>query len=294
MCISIIIPSYNRANLLERTLESIKSQSSPDWECIVVDDFSNDNTNTVVSLLMRDDSRISYYLNEHKKGAQGARNTGLDHAKYDWVIFFDSDNIMHHDFVEKMQPNLTDNIDVCACCSDFIDIDKGPTGEIMNPHCYGHIHDNLFSGSSYVDFNHSVIRKSRLVEIGCLDEDCPSMQEWDTHIRLSKICNYSMIEESLIDYYVGGKDAISSDKKREVVGRLYILKKHIDEWKDRPISITRFAYQIYRLIMMKTDKNFRDVKLAELEKLVPFWGIRVRLCNVFAKIARRGRNVVQK
>jgi hypothetical protein len=103
-----------------------------------------------------------------------------------------------------------------------------------------------------------------------------------------------MIEESLIDYYVGGKDAISSDKKREVVGRLYILKKHIDEWKDRPISITRFAYQIYRLIMMNTDKNFRDVKLAELEKLVPFWGIRVRLCNVFAKIARRGRNVVQK
>jgi Glycosyltransferases involved in cell wall biogenesis len=282
MAISIIIPSYNRADLLQRTLSSIASQTSSDWECIVVDDFSKDNTKEVVEDLMKSNPQISYYLNSHKKGAQGARNTGLDHAKYHWVIFFDSDNNMHPDFIETMIGHLSENIDVLACCADIVDINTGKTGRTMNPNCFGNIHDDLFNGKCYVDFNQAVIRKSKIQEIGCLDEDCPSMQEWDTHIRLSRIAKYTMINDCLIDYFMGGEDAISSNKKREVVGRLYILKKHLDEWERHSSALTNYCTFIFRAIRKNEDKAFKREKYKELIHLVPsfpfrFIGYRLKL-----------------
>lgn len=286
MAISIIIPSYNRTELLQRTLSCITSQTSNDWECIVVDDFSKDNTKEVVEDLMKSNPQISYYLNSHKKGAQGARNTGLDHAKYQWVIFFDSDNNMHPEFIETMIGHLSDDIDVLACCADIVDINTGKTGRIMNPNCYGNIHDDLFNGNCYVDFNQAVIRKSKIQEIGCLDEDCPSMQEWDTHIRLSRVANYNMINTSLIDYYMGGEDAISSNKKREVVGRLYILKKHIDEWKHHSSGLANLSNFIFGAIRKNEDKAFRREKYKELMRLVPsfpFLFIVYRLKSIIRK-----------
>ena len=283
MNISIVIPAYNRAELLKKTLNSIEDQTSSNWECIVVDDFSNDNTKEVVCEFNKRNERIKYYLNEHKKGAQGARNTGIDHSKYDWVMFFDSDNKMHPDFVEKMIPLISECVynDVIACCSEIIDIDKGKTGRIMNPRCHGNIHDKLFSGKSYVDFNQAVIRKEKLLGIGGLDEDCPSMQEWDTHIRLSKTAKYDMTSDCLIDYFVGGSDAISSNKKREVIGRLYILRKHLGEWKKRPCAITVFSYRIYNLINKNSDKQFTYEKMNELRSMIPYPSFRIALCKTW-------------
>jgi len=288
MPISIIIPSFNRASILKRTLESISSQTSDDWECIVVDDHSVDDTKSVVKSFCEKSSKFSYYLNERKKGAQGARNTGLGHAKYDWVIFFDSDNIMHPDFVETMISCISKckDYDVIACCSDVVDVDKGKTGKIMNPRCNGDIHDNLFSLKSYVDFNQAIIRCSSLKAIGGLDEDCPSMQEWDTHIRLSVSARYTMINRCLIDYYVGGGDAISSNPKREIIGRLYILNKHLQDWKKRNHAITIFAYQIYRLIEKIDDKQFACEKLRELRNLVPYFNIRIAICILWSYISK--------
>lgn len=289
MAISIIIPAYNRASIIGKTLDSIINQTSIEWECIVVDDFSADNTKDVVASYMAINPQISYYINEGKKGAQGARNTGLKYSKFDWVVFFDSDNIMHDDFIYAMCSNLhkNTNVDVIACCADVIDVFKGKTGRVMNPHCEGYIHDGLFNGSNYVDFNQAIIRKSKLLEIGGLDEDCPSMQEWDTHIRLSKIANYSMIDKILVDYFRGSTDRISSDTKREVIGRLYILRKHNKEWRHYIIGLTRFCYQIYCVIKRNDDSTFIKEKTDELRSLVPFLGLRIGAVKLYNKVGNK-------
>ena len=282
--ISIIIPTYNRASLLSRTLNSIKSQTSSNWECIVVDDSSTDNTKEVVDGLVACDSRFSYLRNTHQKGAQGARNTGLEHAKSEWVVFFDSDNIMHDNFVVVLSSKISRDFDVIACCSDIVDVATGRTGRVMNPNCHGIIHDRLFQMKCYVDFNQAIIRKEKLFEISELDEACPSMQEWDTHIRLSKFSNYTMVEDSLVDYFQGGKDAISSNTKREVIGRLYILRKHLDEWKKHQVGLTSFCYQIYNLICKNDDAVFVEEKTKELRSLVPFCDLRLSLMKIWHKI----------
>ena len=112
--ISIVIPTYNRANLLPSALDSIILQSNPNWECIVVDDYSTDGTKSLVDSYAIMDPRISYVLNKRKKGAQGARNTGILECKYDWVLLLDSDNRIEKDYVEHILTYIADhkNIDV--------------------------------------------------------------------------------------------------------------------------------------------------------------------------------------
>ena len=265
--ITIIIPTYNRASIITSTLNSVLNQEYRDWECFVVDDYSTDNTKNVVRQYVEKDNRFHYLNNNRKKGAQGARNTGLYHSNSEWVIFFDSDNLMHPDFLLKLTARIEDNVDVIQSFSNVIDIHTKEKKKIFNWRNYGEIHDKLFNLQTYVDFNQAIIRKNKLLEISGLDEDCPSMQEWDTHIRLSKIAKYTTVEESLLDYFVGGKDAISTDTKREVIGRLFILRKFLSEWRQHGIGFKQFIKQIETYIARNDDENFKKNASFELKQL---------------------------
>ena len=75
--ISIILPTFNRSELIAETLQSLQIQSYQNWECIIVDDFSTDNINEVVQGFINYDNRFKIIPNKRKKGAQGARNTWL-------------------------------------------------------------------------------------------------------------------------------------------------------------------------------------------------------------------------
>ncbi|MGY5850396.1 glycosyltransferase family 2 protein [Salegentibacter sp. F14] len=95
--ISIIMATYNRSHLIQETLNSIVNQSFRDWECLIVDDGSNDDTFSVIKSLLDSDQRFKYYKREvkYKKGLPGSRNMGLDLAKGKYIQFFDDDDIIH-------------------------------------------------------------------------------------------------------------------------------------------------------------------------------------------------------
>lgn len=99
--VSIIIPTYNRVNLIGETLDSILDQTYENWECIVVDDGSTDKTAALVAKYIGKDKRFRYFNNIYKKGGQGARNTGILHSKGDFIIFLDSDDLLAKTCVEK-------------------------------------------------------------------------------------------------------------------------------------------------------------------------------------------------
>jgi glycosyltransferase involved in cell wall biosynthesis len=89
--------TFNRSHLIEETLKSISNQIYKNWECIIIDDGSNDYTEKVVNKWVNKDQRYNYYKrnNQHKKGLPGCRNQGLEIAKGDYIIFFDDDDIVH-------------------------------------------------------------------------------------------------------------------------------------------------------------------------------------------------------
>lgn len=102
MLVSIIIPTYNRAYLLGETLDSILAQTYTNWECIVVDDGSTDESQLLFETYKSKDSRFQFLRRPKTKpkGANACRNIGLQNATGDYVVFFDSDDLMTPDHLE--------------------------------------------------------------------------------------------------------------------------------------------------------------------------------------------------
>jgi len=96
LLVSIIIPTHNRAHLIADTLESVMEQRYRWWECIVVDDESKDYTEELLSFYCELDTRIKFYKrpDDRKKGANACRNFGYEKSVGDYLIFFDSDDLM--------------------------------------------------------------------------------------------------------------------------------------------------------------------------------------------------------
>jgi len=99
--ITVIIPLYNAENLISETVESILAQTFQDFEIIIVDDQSTDNSLLIAQGLLEMDQRISLYKNEFKKGVAGARNTGIKKAKGQWLAFLDADDIYLNNALES-------------------------------------------------------------------------------------------------------------------------------------------------------------------------------------------------
>ncbi len=270
--VSIIIPAYNRGAFLSRTLDSVMSQTFSDWSCIIVDDHSTDNSKEIILEYCKKDSRFHYMLNSRKKGAQGARNTGLFASNAEWAFFFDSDNVMHPGLLETLLSEAGDS-QVCKCFSNIVDARSGSILGLQDWIAEGDISNALFNGNTYVDYNQEIIRRECLLEIGGLDEDCPSLQEFDTNIRLSKVAGYHTVKVPLVDYYVGGNDTISSNYEKQVKGKLYNLGKFKKQWLADKQNAARFIYETYEKLKKVESKRFKyALKLVfTVPEMIPFY-----------------------
>lgn len=116
---TIIIPSYNRADLISETLESLISQIFINWECIVVDDGSTDDTETVIKKYIDSDPRFHFYKRPTTmlKGANSCRNFGFSKSKGEFIKFLDSDDLLTPDCLEKQVTILKSNQNIKVCFS---------------------------------------------------------------------------------------------------------------------------------------------------------------------------------
>lgn len=98
--VSIIMPSYNSELYIKGAIQSVLAQTYTNWELIIVDDCSTDNTQNIIESFL-DDDRIRLYKNEHNSGAAISRNYALREAKGKWIAFLDSDDLWHPEKLEK-------------------------------------------------------------------------------------------------------------------------------------------------------------------------------------------------
>jgi glycosyltransferase involved in cell wall biosynthesis len=234
--VSIIIPVFNRANFLNKTVSSVLAQTYHDIEVIMVDDCSMDDSFKVMKELQAHDQRIACFRHGKNAGAQSARNTGIKNARGQWIAFQDSDDEWMPDKIEKQAAALSEyDLDPWIvvhtnCLKSYDDNNLKEVWEL--PVVEGeHVYPTLLKNPGPT-FSSLLTSKSALEKIGFLDEKTPSYQEWDTSLELAKYCRFIHIKEPLFLYCLHNEARISKEVDKDIVGYQYILEKYEKDIKE--------------------------------------------------------------
>ena len=239
--VSIVLPTYNRARLLRRAVQSILNQTYQNFEVIVVDDCSSDNTENVVKSFC--DERIRYIRHERNRGAASARNTGIKTAKGEYVAFQDSDDEWLPGKLEKQMKAFgsgSSNLGVVYTGFWLIDQNR----KTLCPPSFvkqtdGEIHDALLE-INFVSTPTAVVRKECFEKAGMFDENLPRLQEWELWLRISKHYCFKHINEPLVNAY-RQPDSISRNMNAWIIAHKYILGKYFEEISKKP-KLLRWHY----------------------------------------------------
>ncbi len=224
--VSIIIPAYNRADMILTALNSVLAQTYTDWEAVVVDDGSSDNTREVVAGVK--DARVRYIYQENK-GLPGARNTGIRASGGEYVAFLDSDDAFLPDKLALQVPVLDANPDLCLVAGGFIEVDENlrPLHEIRpwvkNPTL------GLLDWVRTCSFcvGSPLVRRAWLDKAGLFDENMRFVEDWDLWLRMASMgC------------------------------RMEWLKKPVYLYRMHPSSMVRQAVQMKKGMLTMFDKFF--------------------------------------
>lgn len=234
--VSVIIPFYNRRELLPCAIDSVLNQTYSQVELLLIDDGSTDNPENVINNY--DDDRIVYKRLPMNRGACHARNKGIEYATGDYIAFLDSDNIWSDNYLEARITDIRrNNLDFSfgkfrlydgenyGVYPD-LDIDKINEKSYLKKYIYQH---NVF------DTNTVVIRRKCVEEIGFFDENLTRMQDWEYFGRLLNIddVSYHFQDNVLVTGYVQ-KDSITRVQSYWD-NRLYIFEKNYKSIKEENV-----------------------------------------------------------
>lgn len=227
--ISIITPTYNRADFLGEAIDSVLAQTFDDFELIVVDDGSTDNTSSLVKEYS--DHRIRYFY-QANQGQSVARNRALEKAKGEYICFLDSDNVWLENKLKKSLEVFKAHPKVDVVYADCILIDEdGNELSRKNMKRYSGLIAKYMIKDNCVSMNTTMTKRECFNRFGGFDEDCKVADDYDLWLRFSGHYNFHYISEYFVNYRVM-KNQISSDKKRRFDSNERIIKSFLKRFPD--------------------------------------------------------------
>lgn len=267
--VSCVIPTFNRSAKIGNAVKSILQQTYVNFEVLVVDDQSVDDTKQVVEKFAESDSRIKYLFNP-QKGANNARNYGISNSRGQYVAFLDDDDIWLETKLEKQVNifnSLGEEFGVVYCPFERIK----PNGKVSKRHPSkysviknGNILNRLlkrnFIGTPAIIVKREVFQKS-----GMFNPTLKSYQDWELLIRIARDFHFHYINEVLVNVYES-EDSITLDKKGRVMTSFRILKQNMDLYeKNKHLLSQRYCTLGFTLLKLKYNRAaklflFRSLK----------------------------------
>ncbi len=205
--VSIIIPTHNRRKTLARAVESIRSQTFPDWELLIVDDGSSDGTDRDWS--DPGDSRIRYVRTGHR-GVSAARNLGIQQAKIPWISFLDSDDTWLPKKLETQLAALKSHPDDLAVHSDEIWIRRGRRVNPKKIHRkYGGWVYRYSLPRCVISPSSILLSRKLLDRCGGFDEDFPVCEDYELWLRMFACHPICFVDQPLVVKTGGHADQLS-------------------------------------------------------------------------------------
>jgi len=251
--VSVVIPTYNRASTILRSIESVRKQSYKNIEIIVIDDASKDNTESVIQKYLPLSNFVYIKLTNNVGGAE-ARNIGIDKSNGEYIAFQDSDDEWMHDKLEKQMTYFTKN-DVDIVFSKIKRISS--MGETVFPKLdtITSLNTAMLLQVNYIGTPSAVIKKNKLEKVSGFDKTLPRLQDWDLFIRLSKISSFYMIPEVLCNAYLQD-NSITNNPKALVETLSIFVKKYKNDINKLSRKEQSAVYEKYGSLLV----NINEIK----------------------------------
>lgn len=205
--VSVIVPAYNAADLIERTIRSVLNQTYPHLEVLVIDDGSTDDTAAVVEAIAQRDPRVVLFR-QPNSGVAAARNLGITQAKGEFIAPIDADDLWYPAQIQRQVACfLSSSASVGVVYSWSIDIDAGdrPAGGFHAATIEGNVYTTLLCHNFLGNASCTMIRRSTLLGVGGYNSEFRSQQaqgceDWDLYLRLAACCEFLAVPEFLVGY----------------------------------------------------------------------------------------------
>lgn len=235
--------------MVSNTIHSVLSSSINEFEVILVDDGSTDNTDFVIKPYLVDD-RINY-IYQKNTGLSGARNKGIKLAKGEFLVFLDADDLILPEKLEVQSKYLLDHPEVDIVYSNsqwFVEDDFNDTRSVQFPIYEGYVLNQLIFGN-FMHVNSVMVRRQKVIDSGLFDESLRELEDWDLWLRM-------VLSGSKIGFTPGifskvriRKGSMTSDQRKMNLTMVKVLEKTIGKLDlNHPIQLkAHHALAIYQL-----------------------------------------------
>ena len=250
--ISIIVPVYNAEETLNRCIDSIINQTYTNWEILLINDGSNDNSGNICDEYVTRDKRIKVF-HKNNEGASSARNLGLDNVSGDWITFCDSDDFVYPEWLNNYVENISDDIELI--CQGFecdkILIDELKDTRIFGLNYKGDVKEGVLQLNKIYSLGYTVVKLFRrnIIE--------------SNKLRFDVSYNYWEDQEFCFKYFSCIKNIVCTDK----VGYFYFLPN----WKQKYHNKNNMFYlykSLYNSLIKLFDGETNDMVVKFLDDYI--------------------------
>lgn len=235
--VTVYMPTKNRSSLMIRAVSSVLSQTYRDWELLIVDDHSTDDTPSVLEMLSLYDNRIKFFRQPSSLGACAARNVAIEKASGTFIAGLDDDDMFLPTRLDDLLKPAREGVPVVCGCDLFLS-SKG-SRKIWRPR---RITYPMQVTRNYLG-NQILTRTSYMRELGGFDTTLTALQDYDMWNRLVKRYGEGIAVQSFNQIIFGNEHVsrISTNRESQAQGFARFYEKHSGDmtWRDRNLHIAR-------------------------------------------------------
>lgn len=278
--VSVVVPTYNRSEAIRATLDSVLAQTLPDFELLVVDDGSTDDTVAVVASC--GDPRVRCLTGRNGGGA-ASRNRGLVEARGRYIAFLDHDDRWASRKLE-LQADYLDRHPECGlvyCGMAYTDEAGNDLGPIQLPTPTGRVYEELLTRHNFVQtMSNPMMRTEQVRKVGGLDQAAGLSDDWDLFLRLARVSEFGRIAETLVFYNVGNGQAQTRDVFRVFGSEREMVRRHLRAFPDVRPEVRRRLLEGFRERFAPAfrEQAWHSLRSRDLGRAWRCYGQAFRLC----------------
>lgn len=230
--VSVIMPTYNYAQFIGDAVKSVINQTYKNWELIIIDNYSEDNTEEIVNSF--DDPRIKYIKFRNNGIIAASRNLGIKESAGEWVAFLDSDDVWYPSKLEKVKQAVIANPEAILVCHNERQINNGVPGKILR--CgpfFNNMYERLLFEGNMLLTSALVVERYILLSTGgfSAEKEFVTSEDYEYWMRLARVGKFHFINEVLGEFHIHGKNE-SLNAERYARAFISVVTHHLELFYD--------------------------------------------------------------